>query len=230
MSPSTPKSSLRRVLAILLVAAAGAIAPWGQSNAAVIVGAFDPAFGESQPKLGFRGSATFFVPNACLALSGTFSNSGLCAGMTIDLATLEFYDSRLLSGDPHPLRLESQTYVLTLPQRPLLEIVVGGGKVIALQTSVIGPEFVSVFTDNDERIFSGNTWLQYYDHYVGDGIDVGDGIAPLAYLFACSGEGCSTQTRSIPGIVTFTQVPEPGTVGLVLAGLAMAVFAKRRRS
>jgi len=39
------------------------------SQAIIIVGAWDPAFGSAFPELGWRGEAKFFVPDACLAES-----------------------------------------------------------------------------------------------------------------------------------------------------------------
>ncbi len=63
------------------------------ANAIVYRGAWDPAFGAAFPDLGWNGVASFYVPDACLALSGTVLNSDPCSsgGMSILSADVGFY-------------------------------------------------------------------------------------------------------------------------------------------
>ena len=56
-------------------------------------GAWDPSFGSAFPDLGWRGEATFFVPDACLSQSGWVFNFDSCSssGMQLVSAEVEFY-------------------------------------------------------------------------------------------------------------------------------------------
>ena len=82
-------------------------------------------------------------------------------------------------------------------------------------------------TFGDGSIFEGNTWLEFQDGHVFEGLPPPAG----AYVLACPGDGCGVNDtqRSDPAIVTFTRVPEPGSIGLVVTALAIVAFVRRRR-
>jgi PEP-CTERM putative exosortase interaction domain len=217
------KSTMARGLAALLLGAMAVLAAPGTARAAVYVGSFDPAFGPAIPNLGFRGQGTFFVPDACLSLTGfvTFAD---CPGMSITSGFIDFYDTR---STPPPPTLVSQSYVP--PAQDLIEILLGGGgNLLAVETGAIGPKFVDVpDTFGDGSLFAGNTWLEFQDGHLSDG----PAFAAGAYLLACPGDGCGVDVadRSNTAITTFTRVPEPGSIGLVATALAIVAFLRRRR-
>ena len=64
--------NLRRVLTTVIVAMTAALR--SPCNAVIVIGKWDPSFGPAFPDLGWRGEATFFVPDACLAKSGWVFN------------------------------------------------------------------------------------------------------------------------------------------------------------
>jgi hypothetical protein len=217
------KSTMARGLAALLLGAMAVLATGGNARAAVFVGSFDPAFGPLIPNLGFRGQGTFFIPDACLSLTGfvTFAD---CPGMSITSGFIDFYDTR---STPPPPTLVSQSYVP--PPQDLIEILLSGGNLLGVETDAIGPKFVDVpdtFVEG-RSIFAGNTWLEFQDGHLFDG----QGNPAGAYLLACPGDGCgvSNANRSNTAITTFTRVPEPGSIGLVVTALAIVAFVRRRR-
>ena len=95
--------SLTKGLQALLLAGAGLLGLAGQSQAAVFVGSFDPPFGGNVTPLnqmGFRGQASFYVPDACLSEGNGFFNNfpDLYSCTDIDKikmisAYVELYDS-----------------------------------------------------------------------------------------------------------------------------------------
>lgn len=224
----------------LLVVCALAV-PFGKADAAVFVGTFDPSFGGNLDQLGFRGQATFFVPDACLGTSSFVSNTDTCSGgnMSMTAATVELYrfDPNLLA--PPPPRLTSATFAP--PAASLLDVLLsynslnGQTSLVGVNTGMFGPRNVNVF--DTTTIYSGDIWLQFFEprFVIGGGTNglarVSQGSPAGAYLFACDprASGCS-QIQSLPAQVTFVQIPEPATWGLVLAALAGSVFVRRRAS
>jgi len=85
---------LKRASAAAGVASLVAFA--GQANAVSYVGSWDPAFGDDFQDLGWRGEAVFEIPKACLDLgAGIYTNLSPCAsangGLRITSAVVEFY-------------------------------------------------------------------------------------------------------------------------------------------
>jgi len=72
----------RRTRNALLSAAfcAAAALSSGAAQAAIYSGNWDPAYGASFAGLGWKGTATFFIPDTCLASSGWIANTDGCAG------------------------------------------------------------------------------------------------------------------------------------------------------
>ena len=230
------------IVASLLAACAVAM-PFGKADAAVYVGTFDPSFGGNLADLGFRGQATFFVPDNCLGTSGFVSNTDLCAGgnMSMTAATVDLY-----RFDPNPLAPPSPTLASATfapPAASLFDVLLSYNSdtlqtsLLGVNTDVIGPRGVSV-VDGAGSIYIGDIWLQFFQpqqifNFASDfQAAVAPGSPPGAYLLACDPEvrpGCS-QIQSLPAQVTFVQIPEPATWGLVLAALAGSVFVRRRAS
>ncbi|MGZ8253877.1 MAG: hypothetical protein ACXWVT_03425, partial [Burkholderiaceae bacterium] len=89
-----------------VIGAAAVLALTGHAQAAQYVGKWDPAFGSAFPDLGWRGEATFFVPDACLVNEGFMWNSGDCSGMKLVNAEVEFYKV----SDPTDATLETLSF------------------------------------------------------------------------------------------------------------------------
>jgi len=85
---------LKRVSAAAGVASLVAFA--GQANAASYVGSWDPAFSSAFPNLGWRGQAIFVIPDECLESAGFYTNASTCAkdngGLYITDGLVEFYE------------------------------------------------------------------------------------------------------------------------------------------
>ena len=84
---------MRSFLSPVLAALTLVLAPLSPAQATYVVGVWDPAFGTPFTNLGWRGTATIWVPDTCLALPGTVLNNGsFCPLMSVTSASVEFYD------------------------------------------------------------------------------------------------------------------------------------------
>jgi hypothetical protein len=219
----------------------------GQARAASYVGEWDPAFGSDFPGLGWRGSAIFEIPDACLATDGIKINNAGCASnfaLKMISAEVEFYDL----SDPGKATIDTLSF--TQPSLALWMQVTGGelsGVVGAFGTfdsssiqlitaqgyqgagATFGLGFVeSPFGSGDYYAQMGwsqkrtatdctmvqGTYFSYYDH--------------------CS-KGLSELIRD-PNrgpFLRFTQlgleVPEPGSLALLLPAVGMLAVLRRRR-
>ena len=242
---STPTKSI----AALLLGLAAVLAPVRHAGAALFVGTFDPSFGGNLADLGFRGQATFFIPDACLGQTGFLvSNSDPCSNgaMSMTSATVELYRfSNLLaptlattSFAPPPVSLIDALFG-TAP-------LTGSPTLLGVNTPVVGPRLVNV-ADLLGSIYSGNLWLEFQQpqpisNFASEFLAAAvDPFAPAgAYLFACdpgpgptpsqdlSSPNC-TQIQSNVATVRFARVPEPATAGLVLLAMAGIAAVRRRR-
>ena len=100
----------RRTRNVLLSAAfcAAAAISGGAAQAAIYTGNWDPAYGASFEGLGWKGTASFFIPDACLASSGWIANTDACAGggMQVLGANVSFYNI----ADPMATPVETLTF------------------------------------------------------------------------------------------------------------------------
>lgn len=216
--------------AIILAAALGAS---GQAQAAVYRGVWDPAFGASSvfPSLGWKGTATFSIPDACLADSGWIAFDNACAnngGMKVLGATVGFYDAiNDRSGTniletlafSNPMWL---VYSMEITDHKLTGVSAGFSESVRAYYSLAG---------------SGTNYFAL-TFFPGDGSGTGKGASlfytragqnpTCAYPGPSSSANCGYSTTT-PN-VTYALVPEPATVALVLAGLAaIGLVARRRR-
>lgn len=230
-----------RLLA-LLMAGAGLIGMAGQSHAAVFVGSFDPAFGGTVfplANLGFRGQATFYVPDACLTGFDGFYNNGFgCTAIDkirMISATVELYDA----AQP-PVQVTLDT--ISFPQfifpdfSNANDVLIVGGAVVGVDTEIM----MAPVNANVPDIYVGPIGLSFFqpcvfgdvDYCGGEGItSVGGGGADPAHIWVCDPQvltNCSL-IPSAPAIVTFVRVPEPASITLVVAALGAGLAARRRR-
>ena len=206
------KSSFLKALAItLLTSSVLSLAPMRPASAAMFVGTFDPPFGMAFSQLGFSGTATFEVADACLA------TTGFCTTAPINLtsATVTLYD----------LLNPANTDVLNFGAAQLINVYIQSGTLFGVNSPIVGPQFGVV---SNGSVYSGNVYLQF--ELLSFGVE---GIGnPFAYIFGCpiGNSECSADLaiRSNPARLRFGLVPEPGTLGLALA--ALAALGWRRRS
>jgi hypothetical protein len=218
-----------------VVAVGAALAP-ASSHAAVVVGAFDPAFGPFLPNFGYRGLASIFVPDACFASTGIVSNSDPCASgaMTVQSAILDFYNVNT-PGQP------------TLVNYTLNPSVVFNVQ-IAFDSTTNRNELVGVDTNFSAAVAASlNDGLgvnfSNVNFYFGFSAAFGGPGAGGAVLLACTFPLIEClPSLSVPGTVATTvfgtrdggaptprNLPEPGAACLSLLALGVAAVATRRR-
>ena len=236
------KSTLSKALAAFALGVLGMLAFVGPSHAARFIAHIDPVFGGSTSikDMGFRGDVEFYVPDACLSLSlgdGFFSNfassctSNVAGGrIAMTSATVQFYDD-LEAGKP--------TLATAVFGSSFKEFIGGGGPTyvdLLIDVLIVGGTLVGVNSDwmpANDPVVVGNVANFFYSGPValkfttpcepfcgGDPafIQVDDAAHPGSKL---------TSNPSLP--FTFTQIPEPTTLSLLLAALGASVFVQRRR-
>ena len=188
------------------------------SQAIIVVGAWDPAFGSAFPELGWRGEAKFFVPDACLGESGLVFNFESCSGGTMKVlsANVEFYK---LSDPSNPLFQETLSF--DDPTSLVAAMKIEDGLLAGLYAtfdyfvpSALGiagapyTEFVLLFEDNLARLA-----------FISDPPD-----GPKT-------KGISDRTTPDGSpFITFRVVPEPSSLALTLLGLLAVAIGARVRS
>ena len=227
-------SPLRAAFGSLLIGA-GLLAAT-TSNAAVFRGVWDPSFGGIYPDLGWRGSAEFLVPDACLAVEGGgWFGDGACGDMSMLAASVELFDASIGPAAP---TIDTVDFTPTATETdPVLGVFIafdsqtGQNEVTGVDTTIFGPRF-----GNAAPIYSGNLWLQFVSGHMpvlGLAAALVD-PASNAFLYACNpvaGEASfceSPEQTSTAANVTFQRIPEPATLALLAAGLVLAALVRRR--
>jgi len=234
---------LKRVSAAAGVASLVAFA--GQANAASYVGSWDPAFSSAFPDLGWRGEAVFEIPDACLAIDGVYVNSNLlnsnpsnCAdggGLKIKSAEVEFYDVSApnIVLDTLYFVEPSATITMEVKDGDLFGVI---GAFLTFDSSSIplisqwgwqgaGATFGLGFVQSPfpgGEYFAQMGWVQYRTCNF------------YSYSFGCKQFGVSDlENQSGSSFLTFRQigleVPEPGSLALLLPAVGMLVAFRRRK-
>ncbi len=233
-------AAARRLLAGALLALSAAL----PAQAAIVVGTFDPAFGPFIPNLGFRGTVSVNVPDACFAQpAGFILNADACSGnaMTMLSAHVELYNTTT-PGNP-----TLQNLAFSFGAASINGVVTGFSGVTG-QNELLGVDTVfstlllnSLFDPGlsplafDDVFFDGSLELRLFA--VAPAAQV-PGNEPFyaAELYACQGadEGNTAAecALSLPAPIVFATrgkpLPEPGTLPL-LAISALALLGSRRR-
>jgi len=208
------KSSVKRFLLGTIVSMAATLS----AHAAVYTGNWDPAFGAGYSGLGWKGEATFVIPDACLALGpGDYGNGSSCSnfGMKLLSASVSFYDINDLSQTPQ------ETVYFSTPASVFTTLAMGVDANHQLD-GVFGL-FEYLVSATVDLPFAGGIASQY-------GLSFQDSIAVLEIK---TPNGISYSQSIAPDgskpLIVFTAVPEPETYALLLAGLGMVVMLSRRR-
>jgi len=203
---------IKRARVTFLVAAGLAcVAP---AHGATYHGSWDPAFGSAFPDLGWRGEATFFVPDACLAESGWVFNFESCSNgaMKVLNAEVDFFK---LSDPTNPAFQETLEFAdpTSLVERMRIE----NGTLTGLFATF--DYFVA-----STLPLAGGPYTDFVLLFVGD-------VAQMGFI---SHPPDGDKTRGFSDLnppdgapfITFQLIPEPG--GVALALLALLAIASIR--
>ncbi len=205
----------RKVLGAALVSGLLGVFGISPAQAAIFAGAWDPAFGSFFPELGWRGEAKFFVPDTCDTDSGLKFNVHSCSGMKILSAEVEFYK---LSD---PTNTEFQDTLLFDTDGTIVAMSFDDG----LPTAVLGGFDYFLFSSSPvagngdaefKLLFLGDLALMRFKYYPDEGGKI-KGVSDI------------NPREGGPPFITFSVVPEPGSLPLVFAGLVALSFWARRR-
>jgi hypothetical protein len=208
------KTIVKGVIGLSVVAGMAALTP---AYAITVVGKWDPAFGSAFPDLGWRGQATFFVPDACLSQSGWVLNSDSCSsfGMKIVSAEVEFYKF----SDPTNATYQ-ETLLFGTPSSAVVSVELDNG----MLEGVLG---TFLYSRSSTLPLAGGTHTEFVLFFEGD----------LARMFYVSDPPGGPKTSGfseenpIGGrpFMTFSIVPEPTSLSLLGVGLLFTAWLSRGR-
>lgn len=232
------KSLLTSLLKSLLAAAVAAVTLASPARAAVYTGSWDPAYGapfdNPAQTLGWRGIASFFIPDACVA-PGVIT-SAMCPGMQLEDAEVVFYNN-LTNATVETLTYGSAdlgAFAMTFN---------ASGDLTLVTTGFFAPRAPT-------SSFANINYYTFLLQFVSDGVQMyhsldlsppftwSPGFIPPDWcaklhlpVYKCGFSGVDPDSGSSGPVrvgVTYTRVPEPGSLLLIgLALLALGVVARR---
>ena len=242
------KSTLSKALAALALGVLGMLAFVGPSHAARFIAHIDPQFELTGTfaNLGFRGTATFNVPDTCLSGSdGWYSRVGsavspvstscfissLSGGhIEMESAFIELYYLSDLDKLTQASATFGSSFSLTFCGVECVLTTDLIDKVLILNHDLVGINsqiMSSVAEDDPSNIFIGHMGLSFFT-------DCTAGSGPASTFSGCHDpaqihlNGVASDP-TIPQVFSITQIPEPTTLSLLLAALGASVFVQRRR-
>ena len=244
------RKSLKSIRRAVLTAAASVLLFTGSAEAIIFHGNWDPAFGSAFPNLGFRGDADFDASAACLVTPGFVQDGVGGCNLTLLSASLELYNASLGSSAP---TLQTLTFAPpAISPDPLTAAFVafnpltGRNEVTGISTihaagPVAGNLFGPQISTLSSSIYSGPLWLEFSlsnagtsDAFIFTGTCTSGSYTPKHYgggggVGTTSGCVANTSLPSNAAAITITQVPEPGTIALLLSAIGAGWLTRRLR-
>lgn len=211
--------------AALLVGAATLFGT-GEAAATPYTGQWDTAYGGIFPSLGWRASATFDVPNACLTLGNANNVSvgvGPCAGFALLAAQIQLYDV----ADP---AVALGTYSLNA------NVVVTGIDIAGGALAGVNTGFFNAFVPSLAIAGGGNYAfsLLFYDGTLAQLAYARPiGTSPVCAFLPVPGTSCGLSANPAQAVFTAdvsSLVPEPSVWALMILGFGAVGGAMRRRA
>jgi PEP-CTERM motif len=221
-------SKLRRSLGCAAVVAGLGLC--GNAAAVVYSSTFDPP--------NFNGTATFDVSQGCLDVGNGFAinHSGTCT-VTWLSAVVNFTDAPGLTF----------SYASLLPDSDIVfSVWIDDGELGGVRSGALGPVIISGSSNSS---FNGPWWIQFEFEPFSDLFSALDGPPSsglfgfgVVYLYTgtctptdigapiCTRNQDPIETAHVENFTRVTQVPEPGTLVLILGAVAGAWLARRRAS
>jgi len=197
------KRTLRLCLSALTATVMALSAP---ARAAIWSSDYDPL-----PE--FVGTGSFNVPDACLAAADNLYVVGALSGCSVITV--------LSNVSTNPVVID---FAAALPSTDVDSYVVIGGKFVGVNTGFIGGVDVG----------DVNYWFQFVATFTPGSIESPPSVHNLVNLFSnCESFGNSVSCGDPIAIatqgVTFTRVPEPASLALILGALGACWLARTRR-
>ena len=210
------------------------------AQAGLVRGSLDPDAIVGVPA--YNGFADFQVADNCLLGDGwkpTGTGSGDCGAVFMQSATVFLYPDGTPTGSP-----SGQANFGASTPAQVSGILTQGGTVLGIDSDILGPvsgtgafgndifwlEFVTGCNSDPtcNGLFGPSLLTSLADFQPLDVI----GPDPLANLYAASCDGdcgpMSDPSRTTPGGLVFTAIPEPGTMSLLLGALGLGWLERRR--
>jgi hypothetical protein len=228
---------LRRSLAVLGLG----VFTIGTAHAGAWVGQWDPKYGKpfdyGSEVLGWRGRAIFEIPDECVT-TGTVRSAD-CAGMQLIGAEVTFFD--YLNG---PV-IETFNYV-TADLSAFAATFDASGALTSLTSAFFAPRqpvdtgfsIIDYYSFSLQFVDAGVRMYHTKDYELGP-LDIGPYSPEYCSkwrlpILVCGYSGTYSEGSSAPAVVvTFSKVPEPGTLlllGAALLAVAALRLAPRRRA
>jgi hypothetical protein len=191
----------------------------GSAQAALYTGMYDPDYGTIFPDMGWKASAVFDVPDACLAM-GSGNNipiSGNCASFSVLSAEVDLYNVAAPS-----------TILQSFDLNP--NVIVTGIDIAGSQLTGIDTGFFDFFVPTLSIAGSGDYSFSLI-LYGGNKAQLiyadPSATSPGCAFLPVDGASCGVSAVAATGV--FAPIPEPETYALMLVGLGALGFAARRR-
>lgn len=208
---------VRKATAVAALALVGWVGTVGSAQAAVYVGRWDPLFGGAFPDLSWSAEAQFFVPDSCLASDGQYDSGHPCIGFAALEGLVTFTDT---TGVEAPETLGASSFNLA-------NFTVAGGDLTGVTGLFSAVTPAGAFAGGGTYSFAlglgglASTLLSKTPANTGTDCN-------FANPGTCGQSSAPAQIQG-GGFVLVSAVPEPESYAMLLAGLGLIGFLRRRQ-